>query len=147
MFRKERGFIPHLKKGAGFTLIELLIVIAVIGILAAAILPRFIAFDTDAMFAADKGSLSSMRAALVLYRAKTGTYPYEGGVTVLTEAVGSGPYIEKLPILQLTTYGAGTSGGKTAVVGITVTGTTGGWIFLSDTGTVAVNSTGDATTW
>ncbi|MCG2675762.1 type II secretion system GspH family protein, partial [bacterium] len=53
MFRKEKGF----------TLIELLIVIAVIGILAAAILPRFISFDIDAKEASTKGVLSSLRAA------------------------------------------------------------------------------------
>ena len=62
--RKEKGFIPHLKKGAGFTLIELLIVIAVIGILAAAILPRFISFDNDAKSASTIGALSSLRAAV-----------------------------------------------------------------------------------
>lgn len=132
MFRKKRGFIPHLKKDTGFTLIELLIVIAVIGILAAAIMPRFISFDTDAKIATNKGSLSSLKAALVLYRAKLGEYP--GRISTLVDT-----YIEKIPEVQGTA--AGTDADATAT-GLTVSGITGGWIYLSDTNQIFLNYTG-----
>ncbi len=137
MFRKEKGF----------TLIELLIVIAVIGILAAAILPRFIAFDTDAKRAADKGSLSSLRAALTLYRAKVGNFPLTGDrIEVLISTAGSGPYIERIPVLQMTSYGGGTAGGRICTVGLT-TGSGVGWIYLSDTDTITPLDGGESTTW
>lgn len=138
MFRKEKGFIPHLKKGAGFTLIELLIVIAVIGILAAAILPRFISFDSDARIAADQGSLSSMRAALVLYRAKFGEYP-----VLFAPIISGGTYglfMDKIPVLQVTTWS-----GQSTAVGITVADDTG-WILLTDNQQIYINRT-TATTW
>jgi len=96
------------RKEKGFTLIELLIVIAVIGILAAAILPRFIAFDTEAKEASTKGVLSSLRTALVMYRSKEGDFPpaSTGALleTALTTSTGtSGPYIDIIPLCRVMT--------------------------------------------
>ncbi len=95
MFRKERGF----------TLIELLIVIAVIGILASAILPRFIAFDIEAKEASTKGVLSSLRTALVMYRAKEEDWPPATSGAVLEAALTgsgtSGPYIDIIPLCRV----------------------------------------------
>ncbi len=93
------------RKEKGFTLIELLIVIAVIGILAAAILPRFIAFDEEAKDASTKGVLSSLRTALVMYRSKEGGFPpaSTGDIleTALTDGTGtSGPYIDIIPLCR-----------------------------------------------
>lgn len=62
------------RKERGFTLIELLIVIAVIGLLAAAILPRYVSFTHEAAAGAARGSLSSLRAALAIYVAQADGY-------------------------------------------------------------------------
>ena len=51
------------KRQAGFTLIELVIVIVILGILAAAALPRFSDLSTDARAAAVNGLAGSLRAA------------------------------------------------------------------------------------
>ncbi len=51
------------KKHSGFTLIELVIVIVILGILAAAALPRFSDLSTDARVAAINGLAGSIRSA------------------------------------------------------------------------------------
>ena len=51
------------KRQAGFTLIELVIVIVILGILAAAALPRFTDISTEARVAAVNGLAGSLRAA------------------------------------------------------------------------------------
>jgi len=123
MFRKEKGF----------TLIELLIVIAVIGILAAAILPRFIAFDIQAKGASTQGSLSSLRAAAVLYRARKGSQASNLS-DLTTTYIGSIPFAQAPTLSQATATGTLTRGG--------ITGTTGGWYWSTVDDEVYVNSTG-----
>lgn len=103
------------KKERGFTLIELLIVIAVVGIMAAAILPKFIAFDTQAKCASTQGSLSSLRAAMVTYRAKEGVFPTKMSGLVPT-------YITKIPFAQLPSVSNATATTLTLPTGVTGTG-------------------------
>ncbi|MCM8765898.1 MAG: prepilin-type N-terminal cleavage/methylation domain-containing protein, partial [Candidatus Omnitrophica bacterium] len=62
-------------KEKGFTLIELLIVIAIIGILAAAILPRFTSFNVSARTNTTRANLAALRGALIQYRANEGDWP------------------------------------------------------------------------
>lgn len=57
------------RRTAGFTLIELVIVIVILGILAAAALPRFSDLSTDARVAALNGLAGSIRSAAIIAKA------------------------------------------------------------------------------
>src|SRR3989339_1515222 len=64
----------RLKRNRGFTLIEILAVMAIIGILAVTLAPRFVGRTEDAKVAADKADIAAIEVALDAYEADNGIY-------------------------------------------------------------------------
>ena len=74
----------HMRNKKGFTLIELLIVIAIIGVLSAALLPSILNAPARGRDAARLGNINSIVAALEAYNSDNGHYPTGEG------CIGSG---------------------------------------------------------
>ena len=60
-------------KEKGFTLIELVMVIAIVGILAAIAIPRFVDLSGQARISATRGSLGAVRSVLAIRYAQSAT--------------------------------------------------------------------------
>ncbi len=79
-----------IKQQKGFTLIELVVVIAVLGILAAFALPRFVNFTGEANTAARAGFVGALSSAVGIAKAKyvaqgsTGTVTLDGAASAIT---------------------------------------------------------------
>lgn len=89
----------------GFTLVEIMVVVAILGILAALIVPRVIGRTDEARAVASKQDVASIMQALKLYRLDNGRYPsIEQGLPALVTRPQSQPvpsnwkqYLDKVP--------------------------------------------------
>jgi len=91
----------------GFTLIEILVVMAIIGIMAALIVPNIMSRPDEARVTAARADVNAIMGALKLYRLDNGAYPTnEQGLLALVKKPDrgdiprswkSGGYLVKLP--------------------------------------------------
>jgi general secretion pathway protein G len=89
----------------GFTLIELMVVLAIIGILAALVVPNVLNRADDARVTAARTDVANLMQALKLYKLDNRNYPTpEQGLQALVIRPATGPvplnwkpYIDKLP--------------------------------------------------
>ena len=86
---------------AGFTLLELLVVVAIIGLLAAYVGPRYVAQLNKSEATAARTQIEAIARALESYRLDNGSYPSaDTGLNALRSRPGNqprwnGPYLQK----------------------------------------------------
>lgn len=97
--------VSERQKQNGFTLIELLVVVAIIGLLAAYVGPKYFSQIGKSEHAVAKAQVEGFSRALGAYRIDMGAFPTtQEGLTVLTNkpsdsvkaAKWNGPYLEKV---------------------------------------------------
>jgi len=95
------------QRAQGFTLIEIMVVVAILGILAALVVPKIMGRPDEARIVAAKQDIAAIRQALNLYRLDNQRYPTtEQGLQALVEKPATSPipanwkaggYLERLP--------------------------------------------------
>ena len=106
--KTRAAFAPRAWRLApGFTLIEVLVVVAILGILAALVVPRIMDRPDEAKRVAAKADIGALVQALKLYRLDNGFYPStDQGLSALVQRPTTQPtpgnwkqggYLERLP--------------------------------------------------
>jgi general secretion pathway protein G len=94
---------PQGRKPSGFTLIELLLVLAILGILAAIVVPRMAGRSEEARKQAAASQISAFKTALNTFEVDNGYFPKgQNGLQDLIQRPRDaqnwhGPYLETLP--------------------------------------------------
>jgi general secretion pathway protein G len=106
-FHRSRKDDVRQRRQRGFTLIEIMVVIAILGILAALIVPKIMSRPDEARRVAAKQDIGTIMQALNLYRLDNGRYPTgDQGLHALVEKPSTDPvpnnwkdggYLERLP--------------------------------------------------
>jgi general secretion pathway protein G len=106
-FRAHPRSIGAHPRAWGFTLIEVLVVVAILGILAAIVVPRIMDRPDEAKRVAAKADIAAIAQALKLYRLDNGFYPAtDQGLAALVQRPTTQPvppnwkqggYLERLP--------------------------------------------------
>lgn len=99
--------VPIPKRQSAFTLIEILVVVAILGILAAIVVPRIMDRPDEAKRVAARADIAAIVQSLKLYRLDNGFYPTtDQGLAALVQKPASNPvpgnwkqggYLERLP--------------------------------------------------
>ncbi len=119
-----------------FTLIELLIVVALVGILAAVIIPQFADSTTEAKTSAMDSNLQSFHYHLQRYEAENGVFPATLSDLLSVSPAGYGPYIDAVPENPFNFSSA-----EAAVNSVPAGPNAGGegWLYMKATGRVWAN--------
>ena len=125
----------------GFTLIELVIIIAVLGIIAAVAIPKYVDMISDAKESACKGALGGLRSAVSIYYAntalKTGTATWPPIDSMRTVGVVMAQSLPPNP------YQLDANAPDSVVTGVTkgtTVGSRGGWAYNVSTGDIWPNT-------
>jgi len=125
----------------GFTLIELVIIIAVLGIIAAVAIPKYVDMISDAKESACKGALGGLRSAVSIYYAntalKTGAATWPPLDSMRTVGVVMAQSIPPNP------YQSESNAPDSIVTGVTKgtpVGSRGGWAYKPSTGEIWPNT-------
>ena len=94
-----------MNRKSGFTLIEVLVVVAILGILAAIVVPQIMDRPDEARRVAAKADIAAIVQALKVYRLDNGNYPTtEQGLFALVQRPATNPvpanwkqYLDRLP--------------------------------------------------
>ena len=112
----------------GFTLIELVMVIAIVGILAAIAIPKFIDLSGEAKKSATKGSLGAVRAVLAIRYAQSAT---GGAVANFPASLSSTDFADNNDPKNALSGVSGVTAASATQTGTTTNATRGFW-YVSD---------------
>ena len=152
----------------GFTLVEMIIVVAILGIMAAIVIPQFRGNMVQAKDSASMTNLATIRTQIELYALQHNGFPpgYVGGAgatlavlelqfigtttvtglaspaTVPADPFVYGPYMKKIPKNPFNGLSTITYVAAAAAFSTAVDGTSSGWLYKKETGEFVLNWTG-----